>query len=108
VKKSDIDDQLMLDAEQRRLCAELNRAAGNSLTMLEFATIALRAAGNNYAAVTDGPDSHARVAADLAHRRAAVLYVYEALKASEIEWIREWADLEAALDTLELLHFELP
>jgi hypothetical protein len=100
----EIDGHPLLDEEQRRICKELRNVAKKgreSFTMLDFAEIALRATGNDYAAVTDqgGPQA-ARF--DDAHRRAAILYVYEAIKAGPAI-IAETAGERGTLRDLELL-----
>lgn len=77
----EIDAHPLLDREQKKLCKifrDKSKKDGDEFTMLNFAEIALRATGNDYAEVT-GSDDQA-VICDAAHRRAALLYTYEALK----------------------------
>jgi hypothetical protein len=78
---AEIDGHPLLDRDQQKVCKSLNNLAkreNRPFTMLEFAEIALRATGNDYAATSSEDDA---AACDLAHRRAAILYVYEAIKA---------------------------
>jgi hypothetical protein len=77
-----IDAHPLLNHEQRAACKALRNLAKKErrpFTMLEFAEMALRATGNAYAAVTDRSEPRAG-RCDNAHRRAAILYVYEAIK----------------------------
>ena len=100
----EIDGHPLLDEGQRRICKELRNVAKKDrepFTMLDFAEIALRATGNDYAAITDlgGPRA---AHLDAAHRRAAILYVYEAIKAGPAI-IAETAGERGTLRDLELL-----
>ena len=100
----EIDAHPLLDQEQRRICKGLRNAAkseGSSFTMLAFAEISLRATGNDYAAVTD-QGGHEAARCDDAHRRAAILYVYEAIKAGPAI-VAETAGERGTLRDLELL-----
>lgn len=100
----EIDAHPLLDPEQRRICKGLRNAAksdGSSFTMLAFAEISLRATGNNYADVTD-QGGHEAARCDYAHRRAAILYVYEAIKAGPAI-VAETAGDRGTLRDLELL-----
>lgn len=101
---AEIDAHPLLNEEQRQLCKSLRSLAKKEprpFTMLEFAKIALRATGNEYAAVTDqwGPEA---ARCDDAHRRAAILYVYEAIKAGP-PIVAETAGKRGTLRDLELL-----
>ena len=69
--------------------------------MLQFAEIALRASGNNYAAVTD-QGGHEAARRDKEHCLAAILYVYEALKAGP-DIVTETIAERGTLRDLELL-----
>ena len=100
----EIDTHPLLDRAQRKLCLVLRKEALREqvpFTMLTFAEIALRATGNDYAAVTDeeGPEA---AKCDQLHRRAAILYVYEAMKAGP-PIIAETAEERGMLKDLELL-----
>jgi hypothetical protein len=81
----------LLDDTERRLCKIFrtqSKAAGESFTMLDFAANCLRATGRDYAEMfdrdgdgnLDSTNCFATLIADAKHRRAAILYVYEALK----------------------------
>jgi hypothetical protein len=99
-----IDAHLLLDRDQQKTCKilrDLAKKEGSSFTMLEFAEIALRATGNEYARVTD-EGGHQAAVCDDAHRRAAILYVYEAIKAGP-PIVSETAVERGTLRDLELL-----
>lgn len=100
----EIDAHPLLDREQQKLCKSLRTIAkrnGDPFTMLQFAEIALRASGNNYAAVTD-QGGHEAASRDSEHRQAAILYVYEAIKAGPAI-VSETAKQRGTLKDLELL-----
>ena len=100
----EIDAHPLLDQEQREICKNLRNAAKKErrpFTMLDFAEIALRATGNDYAATRD-QDGYQAARHDNAHRQAAILYVYEAVKAGP-PIIAETADERGTLRDLELL-----
>ena len=100
----EIDGHPLLDQEQRNICKKLRNAARKEqrpFTMIDFAEIALRATGNDYAAATDQGGSQA-ARCDIAHRQAALLYVYEAIKAAP-PIIAETAGERGTLRDLELL-----
>jgi hypothetical protein len=103
----------LLNDNERRICKILrnhSKEAGESFTMLDFAANCLRATGRNYAEAFDhdgdgnlnSPDCAATVLADAKHRRAAVLYVYEALKGGP-PIITETIGERGTLRDLELL-----
>ena len=100
----EIDGHPLLDQEQREICKSLRNTARREkrpFRMLDFAEIALRATGNDYAATTD-QDGFQAAQRDRAHRQAAILYVYEAVKAGP-PIIAETADERGTLSDLELL-----
>ena len=100
----EIDMHPLLDDTQRKLCKLLRKAALRDqvpFTMLVFAEIALRATGNDYAAVSH-EGGHQAAKYDQRHRRAAILYVYEAVKAGP-PIIAETAEERGTLKDLELL-----
>lgn len=108
--KKNIDSHPLLTDSQRTVCAALNRVARSKreeFTMLDFARIALRATGNDYASAI-GSDDLEVYAADREHKRAAILYVYEALKATEHPLIQDWTGLPDCLKVLKNLAEELP
>ena len=98
----EIDAHPLLDVTQRKLCKVLRKAAlrdQTPFTMLAFAEIALRATGNDYAAYQSGREA---AKCDQLHRRAAILYVYEAVKAGP-PIVAETAEARGTLKDLELL-----
>lgn len=108
-----IDTHPLLNDNERRICKILrnhSKEAGESFTMLDFAANCLRATGRDYAEAFDhdgdgnlnSPDCAATVLADAKHRRAAVLYVYEALKGGP-PIITETIGARGTLRDLELL-----
>ena len=104
----EIDAHPLLDREQQKLCKSLRTIAkrnGDPFTMLQFAEIALRASGNNYAAVTD-QGGHEAARRDSEHCQAAILYVYEAIKAGPAI-VSETAEHRGTLKDLELLAIHL-
>ena len=104
VSEPEIDDHPLLDDEQRKICKALRRAAlreERAFTMLDFAEVALRATGNDYAAVTD-QGGHLAARRDRLHRLAAVLYVYEAVKAGPTI-VADGAEERGTLKDLEIL-----
>ena len=104
----EIDAHPLLDREQQKLCKSFRTIAkrnGDPFTMLQFAEIALRASGNNYAAVTD-QGGHKAARHDKEHRQAAILYVYEAIKAGPAI-VSETAEQRGTLKDLALLAIHL-
>jgi hypothetical protein len=100
----EIDDHPLLTGPQMKLCKELRNLAKRgkeSFTLLDFASIALRATGNDYAEVTGegGPEAAKR---DYEHQRAAILFVYESIKAGP-PIVSETAEQRGTLKDLELL-----
>jgi len=99
-----INGHPLLDRAQMKICKSLRDLAkrrGESFTMAEFAAVALRAAGNDYAAVTDR-GGHEAAMRDKEHQLAAILYVYEAIKAGPAI-VAETADARGTLRDLEML-----
>ena len=104
----EIDAHPLLDHDQQKICKGLRNMAernGEPFTMLQFAEIALRASGNTYAAVTD-QGGHEAACRDSEHRQAAILYVYEAIKAGPAI-VSETANDRGTLKDLELLALHL-
>lgn len=109
IPTKDIASHPLFDRDHQTMARVMSRSAkqaGRSFTMLDFAEICLRATGRDYTEAEDG--SPAEAVADIAHRRAAVLYVYEALKATPLAIIAEWDGFEEMLRSLETLHGDLP
>ena len=110
---AEINAHPLLDDAERKLCKIFrtrSMEAGDSFTMLDFACICLRATGRDYAETLDSdgdgnldsPDCIATVVADTKHRRAAILYAYEALKKGPAI-ITETIGARGTLRDLELL-----
>jgi hypothetical protein len=103
-----IDAHPLLDDAERKLCKIFrtqSKKAGDSFTMLDFACVCLRATGRDYVEAAGNFASTnciATVLADAKHRRAAVLYVYEALKKGPAI-VTETMDDRGTLRDLELL-----
>jgi hypothetical protein len=101
----EIDGHPLLDQEQRKICKNLRNIARKEqqpFRMLDFAEISLRATGNDYAATSGQNDYHQAARLDNAHRQAAILYVYEAVKTGP-PIIAETAGERGTLRDLELL-----
>lgn len=109
LRSAKINAHELLDMEQRKMCRIMRtRSArnGEPFTMLDFAKIALCATASDYVqAASESPEA---VMTDIAHRRAAILYVYEALKACDIPIIKEWPEFDEMLKNLVYLANELP
>ena len=110
---AEIDAHPLLDDAERRLCKIFrtrSKEAGESFTMLDFACVCLRATGRDYVETfnqdgdgnIDSANCIATVVADAKHRRAAVLYVYEALKEGPAI-VTETIGARGTLRALELL-----
>jgi hypothetical protein len=100
LRNADIDAQPMLDQDHRLMCKAMRNQArkdGTEFTMMDFARVCLRATAVDYA----GAEGYARVAADRAHQHAALLFVYEALKACDHAIIKEWPEFDMMLQQLE-------
>jgi len=105
---TEIESHELLDTEQIKICKVFrneSRKSGAAFTMLDFARIALRASGVNYTNAED--DTTGKLMADRDLQRAAVLFTYEALKASEEAIIAEATDKPGALELLEWLARDL-
>lgn len=101
---AEIDAHPLLDRDQRVTCKarrNLAKKEHRPFTMLEFAEVSLRETGNDYAALTDQGGLWAAWSDD-ALRRAAILYVYEAVKAGP-PIVAETAGERGTLRDIELL-----
>lgn len=96
LRNSEIDAHPLLDHEYRKL-VKVFRNKDRSLTMMDFARIALRATATDY---TSDPC----VPTDRALQYAALLFVYEALKACDHDIITQWPDFDTMLKCLEDLN----
>jgi len=104
VTNVEIDAHPLLTRDQKKLCKIFRdeaAKAGDEFTMLAFAEVTLRASGNDYAAVTNEGGLQAAVN-DAAHRRAALLYAYEALKRGPAI-VTETIEKRGTLRDIELL-----
>jgi hypothetical protein len=111
VKNAAIDSHDLLDDAARQLCKQMRtmaRATGEPFSMLAFAEIHLRASAKTYAEADERDNAASTMMASRDLRRAAILYVYEALKATDIAIISEYPDLPEALDLLTWINRDLP
>ena len=127
VSTQEIRDHVMLDDNLRKLARIFRATAkkrGDDFTMLDFAQVSLRAEAQNYVNAANDADftpqaddtdpaehDHAQrkhALADLELRKAAVRYVYEALKRCDVAIVAEYPDLPEALDLLYWLQDNLP
>ena len=100
----EIDGHPLLNEAQMRLCKEFRNIAKRTkqpFTMQQFAAVSLRATGNDYAAVTD-EGGHAAAMRDKDHQLAAILFVYESIKAGPAI-VAETAEQRGTLKDLEML-----
>ncbi len=104
MKIADIRNHPLLTPDQAEMCEAMAKIAKKTkvkFELLNFAEIALRATGNDYADLRDSEDVGEQVDADLKHKRAAILYVYEAVRALGCA-------TPEFLKTLEVLSQEVP
>lgn len=100
LRNAEIDKQPLLDQDHKLMCKAMrtqSRKDGGAFTMLDFARICLRATAVNY----EGAEISARAGADRALQHAALLFVYEALKACDHAIIKEWPEFDTMLQQLE-------
>lgn len=105
---NEITSHPLLDSSHRNLARVMRsraKADGNAFSMIAFAKICLRATGRNYVEASAGEDeaNTPAILADIEHRRAAILYAYEALKATDLAIIKEWPQFDEMLKCLEQL-----
>jgi hypothetical protein len=105
----EIDGHPLLDREQQKICKIFRDKAakdGDAFTMLDFAKLALRATGKNYAEASEYGHTKFAVARllvlDALHRSAALLYTYEALKRGP-KIVTETIEERGTLRDIELL-----
>jgi hypothetical protein len=102
---NDIDEHRLLNEDERDLCRAFRQKAGRDrpeFTFLKFAEICLRVAGRDYHQGDMAAEELAQH--DLEHRRAAVRYVYELLRASTDPTVTEGPDRDVVLEMLEYLY----
>lgn len=110
IKLKEIRSHEMLDDEQRLIATALVKIAKrdkSDFTWLAFAEVALRASAKTYAAAAELGEAPP-VQEDRELRRAAVLYVFEALRACDLAIIKEWPEFDEMLKNLEYLMGDLP
>jgi len=111
IRVAEIKAHGLLTDEQRDLVRTFRKVGGEDMTWLQFAELALRAAGRDYATGCDesrGYDIGEQVVAERALRRNAILYVYEALRATDNGFIRSGPQFEETLRNLVLLAGDMP
>lgn len=117
IKLKEIREHELLDSEQRKVCEALVKHAKGGKSpfgWLQFAEVVLKGTARNYVEHLDsdeeetssGRRTQARI--DLELRRAAVLYVYEALRACDLGIIKEWPEFDEMLKNLVYLAGDLP
>ena len=105
LRNAEIEAHPMLDRDQQ-VMLKIMRNARRDITMYDFAKIALQAAATDYANAEDTNDSCFSAKRALHH--AAFLFVYEALKACDLDIIKEWDGFEEMLESLQTLNHWLP
>jgi len=114
IRPAEIKEHEILTDEQRDLARTFRKLAqgrGEDLTWLQFAEVALRAAGRDYGTASDTQLGHTvaeQALADRELRRNAILYVYEALRATGHGFIRSGPQFDETLRNLVLLAGDMP
>lgn len=113
-----ISEHELLDHTDRQVADAMRRDARETkreFTMLDFAVVKLKGEARNYVesdeyGETDWPAQHAHrlVTRERALKRAAIFYVYEALRAVDAPIINEWPEFDEMLRCLVTLDQELP
>lgn len=107
IKLTEISVHELLNDRQRNVCKAMVKHAREEkqdFDWLKYAEINLKGTATNY---VEG----SRVKGTLAERdlkRAAVLYVYEALRACDVALIKEWPEFDEMLKNLGYLMGDLP
>ena len=105
----DSDGDSLLSADERRMynaMAKHSTDVEHALTDHLFADICLRGAAKNFAEHADDPRHVVHHMMEL--RRAAILYVREALRATDNALIREWPDFDEMIRSLDMLRKDMP
>jgi len=111
---TEIESHELLTSEQHLLCKAMrneSRRAGHDFTLYDFAKVALRATARDYVEASDLSEAareQARVTHERALQRAAILFVYEALKACDINLIKQWPEFDEMLRSIVMLAGDLP
>lgn len=82
------------------MCKLMRNTDGKTFRMFDFARIALHATASDYANADDD-DISERVKTERTLHHAALLFVYEALKACDHEIIKQWPEFDTMLQQLE-------
>lgn len=99
LRNADIEAHPLLFREQHALIKAM-RSADRSTTFYDFARVALCASAADYVNADDD-DMRERAKTMRALQRAALLFVYEALKACDHAIITEWPEFDIMLQQLE-------
>lgn len=99
LRNAEIDAHPLLTHEERATL-KIMRNKRRDITMYDFAKIVHQAAATDYANVDRRTDGD-RWLVRRALQRAALLYVYEALKACDHDIIKQWAEFDTMLQQLE-------
>ncbi len=105
----DSDGDSLLSSDERRMYKALSkhsRDVDHALTDHLYADICLRGAAKNFAEHADDESHVFLYMREL--RRAAVLYVREALLATDNELIRSWPDFDEMIRSLDMLRKDMP
>jgi hypothetical protein len=100
LRNAEIDSQPMLDQDHKLMCKAMRTRArkdGTPFTMMDFARVRLRTAAIDYTS----DESYERVVVDAELQRAALTFVYEALKACGHDIITQWPEFDTMLQQLE-------
>lgn len=99
---AEIDVHPLLTREQRTMLKAM-RSADRQITMYDFACVVLKATACDYSQ-SDDDDVKERVKTERALKYAAILFVYEALKACDHDIIKQWPEFETMLQQIEDLN----
>lgn len=100
LRNAEIDAHPLLDRDQRAMCKLMRNMDGKTFRMFDFARIALHATASDYANADDD-DFAERAKTERALHHAALLFIYEALKACDHDIIKQWPDFDTMLQQLE-------
>ena len=103
LRNAEIDAHPLLNRDQRAMCKLMRNTDGRRFRMFDFARVELHATASDYANADDD-DIAERVKTEMALHRAALLFVYEALKACDHDIIKQWPDFDIMLQQLEDLN----
>ena len=98
LRNAEIDAHPLLDRDQK-VMLKVMRNATREISMYDFARIALHATAGNFIGADDD-DITERVKTERALHHAALLFVYEALKACDHDIIKQWPEFDTMLQQL--------